>query len=377
MSEEQAPATSDSNASQQFRCPNCMAEMRFDAAAQQMTCDHCGHKLEIQRQEGQQTIVEYNLEQGLAAASQRGLGTEVRTTTCKECGATVSYPPTVTATACDFCGSSHVLSQDANRNLIRPESVVPFKIDNAEAAKRFSGWLKKLWFRPSDLKDRAKVTEIKGVYIPYWTFDAQVASSWTAEAGYYYYETEYVEEEDSDGNIVERERQVQKTRWEPAWGSRHDTFDDVLVCASKGLPERLADRIKTFNTTELKPYDPAFLAGWKAEEYAVDLNDAWKKAVVVMEHQQERRCAGDVPGDTHRFLNVTNHFSDETFKHVLLPLWISAYRYGDKVFRFLVNGQTGEVVGKAPWSVVKILLFSLGVAAVIAAIVVLVLVFRR
>ena len=166
-------------------------------------------------------------------------------------------------------------------------------------------------------------------------------------------------------------RQVQKVRWEPAWGSRTDHFDDVLVCASRGLPEDLARKLKTFDTVALRPYDPSFLAGWKAEEYAVDLNDGWKLAVAEMESTQEQRCRRDVPGDTQRFLNVVNRFYDETFKHVLLPIWISAYRYNDKVYRFLVNGQTGEVTGKAPVSVFKIILFILVIAAIIATIVIL------
>ena len=358
-----------------YRCPNCMAEMTFDPSAGKLGCEHCGHQVEISGQEGKQSIVEYNLEDGIAQASRHGLGAPVRTTRCQECGATVSFPENVTSTRCDFCDSGQVLEQEENRNLISPESVVPFKVDGKAAAGRFKAWIGGLWFRPSDLKARASVTEMNGVYVPYWTFDASVSSSWTAQAGYYYYETEEYTETDDKGETVTRTREVRHTRWEPAWGSRHDVFDDLLICASKGLPEDLACKLSTFDTTGLQPYSPAFLAGWKAEEYAVDLNEAWKRAVARMESTQEGRCAGDVPGDTHRFLSVTNRFSDETFKHVLLPVWISAFRYGDKVYRFLVNGQTGEVVGKAPWSVGKILLFSLAIAAAIAAIVVLVKVY--
>ncbi len=358
--------------SQSYRCPECAAEMRYDATAQKLSCDHCGAEKEIAHEEGSETIVEHDLASGLAASMERGLGTEVRSVHCQDCGAIVSFEPTVTATACDFCGSSHVLEQESNRNLIRPESVVPFVVDQAAASAGFSTWLKGLWFRPGDLKKRAKVTEIGGVYVPYWTFDAHVESSWTADAGYFYYEEEEYEDEDGDWHT----RTVQKTRWEPAWGSRADDFDDVLVCASKGLPEKLADKLSTFDTRKLKPYNAAFLTGWKAEEYAVELNDGWERGVKKMERKQIERCGRDVPGDTHRFLNVQNAFSKETFKHVLLPVWISAYRYKDKIYRFLVNGQTGEVVGKAPWSIAKITLFVLGLAAIITGIVLAVRYFR-
>ena len=356
---------------QEFRCPQCSGKATFDAATATVKCQYCGHTMAVEASAGAQNIVEYDLEHGLAQAAQRGYGATVRSTQCQECGATVSFSENVTSTECEFCGSSQVLEQEANRNVIRPESLVPFLVEKQAAAEKFSSWLKGLWFRPYDLKHKARVADMAGVYVPYWTFDANVASDWQAQAGYYYYETETYTETDSSGNTETKTRQVRRTRWESAWGNRADFFDDVLVCASKGLPVDLAEKLKTFDTKQLRPYEPGYLAGWRAEEYAVDLNAAWHQAVTRMEQAQERRCAGDVPGDTHRFLRVTNRFADETFKHVLLPIWISSYRYNDKVFRFLVNGQTGEVTGKAPLSVFKIVMFIAIIAAIIAGIVVL------
>jgi hypothetical protein len=343
--------------------------MTFDPETQSLKCGHCEATVAVAAQEGHRAIVEYDLDQGLARGAQRGLGAPVRTIKCQECAATVSFPENVTSTACEFCGSAQVLAQESNRNLIRPESVVPFKVDGGTAAASFKQWLGSLWFRPSDLQKRAKVATMAGVYIPYWTFDAAVGSSWTAQAGYYYYETEHYTDRDEKGNTVHKTRQVRKVRWEPAWGSRNDWYDDVLVCASKGLPEELAGKLGTFNTAGLQAYDPGYLAGWKAEEYAIDLNGGWQRAVGIIESSQYERCAGDIPGDTHRNLHVTNRFGNERFKHVLLPLWISAFRYNNKAYRFLVNGQTGEVVGKAPWSVIKIVLFILAILLVIGVII--------
>jgi hypothetical protein len=215
---------------------------------------------------------------------------------------------------------------------------------------------------------------MNGVYIPYWTFDADVASRWTAESGDHYYETETYSDTDASGNSVTRTRQVQRTRWYWTSGRRNDKYDDLLVCASKGLPRDMAEKLRTFDTAALRPWEPGFLSGWRAEEYAVELNQGWKEAVERMEASQRQRCAKDVPGDTHRFLSVDNQFSGERFKHVLLPLWIASYRYQQKVFRFLVNGQTGEVTGKAPLSWFKILLF---IAVLAAAIVGIILLVRR
>jgi DNA-directed RNA polymerase subunit RPC12/RpoP len=354
-----------SDVGQSFPCGNCGAKLNYDAGAQALKCPFCNHQQAVP-----EALVgpkgaprEIPLEEGLRMA-QRGLGAPVTEVQCNDCGATVSVSQGETTAKCAFCGSHQVLAREAAGTQIRPESLVPFKIDKAAANTLFAQWLSSLWFRPNDLSKMAKLQEMGGVYIPFWTFDAQVFSKWTADAGYYYYETEYYT--DSNGN--QQSRRVQKVRWEPAWGQRSDFYDDTLVCAGKGLPPDLVAKFQTFDTKQLVAYQPHFLAGWRAETYAVDLMPAWGTAQQSMAAGQEQKCSRDVPGDTQRNLSVQNQFSAVTFKHVLLPIWIAAYRYNDKPYRFLVNGQTGEVVGKAPWSFWKIFFFSLVCVAIIAAI---------
>jgi hypothetical protein len=351
-----------------FKCDGCGAEMKFDATLGKLKCDFCGAAKEVPAGEG--AVVEHDLFEGLAAAP-RGLGAAAtRTSKCQECGANVAFPDGTTATRCTFCGSSNVLEQSENARALRPESLLPFAVDKKRANQSFASWMGKLWFRPGDLKQLAKVQELAGVYVPFWTFDAHVDSRWNADAGYHYYVSEeYTATE--NGQTVTRTRQVQRTRWEPAWGQRADDYDDVLVCASRGLPKELAQKNVHFDTHQLVPYSPGFLAGWRAEEYAVELDEGFGQAQAIMEAEQRKRCSRDVPGDTQRNLQVANTFSAVTFKHVLLPVWIAAYRYQSKVYRFLVNGQTGEVVGKAPWSWIKITLFVLVLAALLTALVVL------
>lgn len=344
----------------EFRCEACGGRMVFDAARGCLACEFCGATRAIGEADTERTVVEYDLEQGLAAHA-RGYGVEVRTVRCEQCGAVVSYGRTDTARRCDFCGSPQVLEQADRRAPIRPESVIPFSVDRAAATAKFSAWLGTLWFRPSSLKKLARLSQAAGMYVPYWAFDAAVRSEWTAQAGYYYYVTEtYTTRE--GGRSVQRSRQVRRVRWEPAWGSRRDRYDDVLVCGSKGLPAALARNLEPFETSRLRPYDPSYLAGWQAEEYSIDLNAAWKNAVGIIEQSQRQRCAGDVPGDTHQHLHVVNRFSDEKFKHILLPIWIMAYQYRDRPYRLLVNGQTGEVTGEAPYSAIKIALLVIAIA---------------
>lgn len=352
-----------------FPCKSCGAKLAYDAASQGMACPFCGHKEAVAAAGARTTgmaIRKIPLEEGLQLA-QRGLGAQVSTIGCKDCGATVNVGQGERTTLCAFCGSAQVLAQSTNESAIRPESLLPFRIAKDDANRRFGAWIAALWFRPNDLKKIARVQEMGGVYVPFWTFDALVDSRWTAERGWHYYETETYTET-VNGREETRTRQVQRTRWESASGWRQDLFDDVLVCAGKALPHALVEKFSSFDTKALVPYKPEFLAGWHAEAYAVDLMPGFQLAQGKMSNVQQGRCAGDVGGDTHRGLSVTDAFSQVTFKHVLLPIWIAAYRYNQKVYRFLVNGQSGEIVGEAPLSFWKIFFLVAAILVVIGGI---------
>jgi DNA-directed RNA polymerase subunit RPC12/RpoP len=354
---------------QTYPCRQCGAQLTYDAATRGMVCGHCGLKeaVAITAAPGPGAaamIREIPLEQGMHLAM-RGPGIQVTTIQCNTCGATVNVGQGERTTKCAFCGSETVLQVQTNEAAIRPESLVPFAIAREAANKRFGDWLAGLWWRPNDLKKMAQVQEMGGVYVPYWTFNANVASQWTAQRGWYYYETEYYQTTEN-GQTVTRERQVQRTRWEPASGWRNDSYQNVLVCAGRGLPPQLADKVTAFDVRQLVPYQGNYLAGWRAEQYSLDLMPGWQQGMQKMIDGQHGKCGRDVGGDTHQGLSVNNTFSAITFKHVLLPIWIAVYRYHGKPFQFLVNGQTGEVVGVAPWSWVKITLASLLAAALIA-----------
>lgn len=353
-------------------CDTCGANMAWDAGAGALRCEACGATRAADVPPAA-AIVEHDLEAALRAPRPRG-SVGIKQVKCTECGAVVQFGPNVAATRCEFCDSPQVLAQELASDRFLPESLVPFKVGRDQAVAAFKRWLSGLWFRPSNLRAKASIAELHGVYVPYWTFDAHVESHWTADAGYYYWENEsYTTTE--NGRTVRKTRRVRKIRWQPASGRRFDRWDDHLVCASRGLPDDLARKIRSFDTrTALVPWAPEYLQGYSAESYAVELPDAWQRASQEIAREQERRCARDVPGDTHRNLRASHRMSQTTFKHVLLPLWIAAFRYDDQLFRFLVNGQTGEVAGKAPWSVTKIVLF---VATIVALSVAAYVIFGR
>jgi hypothetical protein len=349
-------------------CPNCAGILHWDAVAAQLKCESCGQLVAAAPPVLGARIVEYDLEAELRSPRPKGpVGAGAQQMRCKECGAVVEFPDHITAKKCEFCDSPAVLAETARADHYLPESLVPFAVDRARAQDSFRSWLGKLWFRPSNLKEKADISELHGVYVPYWTFDADVTSSWSADAGYYYYETEHYTVQEN-GRSVTKTREVRRTRWVPVSGRRQDRHDDHLVCASRGLPDELARPMANFQTGQLRPYAREFLQGYSAESYAIELPDAWVRAQHEIADEQERRCARDVPGDTQRGLRVSNRFAETSFKHVLLPVWIAAFRYQEQVFRFLVNGQTGNVSGKAPYSWVKIVAFVVMLVVIAAGI---------
>ena len=344
-----------------FPCRQCGAGMRWDPAAYALTCSYCSSRLEVPRGEG--TIVERPLED--AATAERGLGLETRGARCPNCGARVAWEGRETSKNCVYCGRATVLELESQRNAIRPESLIPLERGQSEVSTAFRAWRKRLWFRPSALQHVDHIAAT-GIYVPFWTFDSNVFTRWSAEAGHYYYVNVQVRVRTGNGYRMETRRQ-QRVRWVPAWGTRHDSYDDLLVNASEGLPEALVAELGGFDTTKLLPYRPEYLAGWAAEEYARDLDASWLNAQRRIEEIQRGRCSGDVPGDTQRNLQVQNAISDVRWKHVLLPIWSLQYRFRGKVYTVLVNGQTGKVVGQAPYSAVKIGALVLVIAALVLA----------
>jgi hypothetical protein len=189
-----------------------------------------------------------------------------------------------------------------------------------------------------------------------------VHADWTAESGYNYYETEYYT--DSDGK--QQSREVQRTRWEPSSGALDHFYDDELVPASKGVPAPLLRKIEPFpTTTDLKRYDPGFLSGWVAEQYQIDLVAAAQTARLMMDRETQQKCGQQVPGDTYRSLQVQSDYSGQTFKHILVPVWVLAYTYGAQSYQVVVNGYTGVIAGKHPLSWIKITLTVLAVLVLI------------
>lgn len=255
--------------------------------------------------------------------------------------------------------------------------MIPFGFDRAKAEGLFRKWLGKGWFRPSDLRSKSALTEIRGVYLPFWAFDADADSTWSADAGYYYEEQEAYTGKDEKGNSVTKYRTVRKTRWQPASGEHRAHYEDWLVPATHGLDPDFVNRIYPFQTEKARAYNSDYLAGFAAENPSLKAAEAQQTASGELTGQEEKACTNQVPGDTQRNLRVSTRLGRWSYDQIMLPIWISAYRYKDKLYRFLVNGQTGEVQGGAPTSWLKVAVAILIAAGLIGAAVALIVIFGK
>lgn len=346
-------------------CAQCGAQLRYAPGQTSLTCDHCGHVQTIAPEAPRsraRALQELDLARGLRDDLAASDMVEVRTTSCPNCGARVEISGETHATECPFCDTPVVLDTGTERH-IKPQALIPFALTEAEARGAMVKWMGSLWFAPGTLLEYArKGRALTGIYVPFWTFDAETSSRYTGERGEYYYETRIVNVR-VNGRMERREERVRKTRWYPASGRVSRDFDDLLVMASRSLPARLGNELTPWDLGALVAYAPEYLAGFRAEGYTVPLADGHREARERMADVIRSDVRRDIGGDEQRIHDVDTDWSDETFKHILLPVWMAAYKYNGKSYRFLVNGQTGEVQGERPWSVWKIALAVLLVAA--------------
>jgi len=340
-------------------CPECGGEMEWNAAKQVLACPYCGFIPNEQPTRGEGAsegaIREHDLERALAQIGDenRGYGVATVKVKCQSCQAISVFAPDRVAQRCDFCGSPAIVPYQETRDPITPQSLLPVRLSEPQVREIVNRWYASRWFAPNRLKSAALTDTLRGMYLPYWTFDAQAHADWTAESGNYYYQT--VTRTDSKGRHYQD--RVRKVRWYHTSGSIDHFFDDELVPGSAGVRPDLLRRIEPFPTKQLAPYDPAFIRGWTVERYQIDLRRASLLSVEQMERKMRDLCEQQVPGDTHRNLNVDCYFSRRTFKHILVPVWLVTYNFGGKGYQLAVNGYTGSIAGDRPVSWAKVLFY--------------------
>jgi len=350
----------DIAALEKHACAACGAQAEWNPSKQLLVCPFCGTSTPFTVDKESGALVENDLAKALRDLPDeaRGWLTEKRTVQCQSCKAVSVFDPERVGQNCQFCGSPSLVDYTEIKQPIRPQALLAFKFAESQVREQIRRWYASKWLAPGKLKSRALVDRVRGVYIPYWTFDAQAACPWEAEAGHYYYTTESYR--DNQGRS--QTRQVQHVRWEPASGRVDHFFDDEPVPGTQGVSHVLLRQIEPFATAELVPYDTAFLSGFIVEHYQVVLLQAAQASQDSMTEKLRQMCAAQIPGDTYRNLEIHPTFSAQTFKHILVPVWLLSYLYGTRTFQVVVNGYDGRMAGqypKSPWKIALLVLLAI------------------
>ncbi len=350
--------------SNQLDCKECGALLKYAPGTSHLKCEYCGCENEIKEAIEETIIEEIDFEKFLNENDSEVEKQEIVTVKCGNCGASTTLKPNITSDSCPFCASPIVITSGTANSIIKPKYLLPFKIDQKIAFEDFKNWIKSLWFAPNDLKNYVdNADKLNGMYIPYWTYDSKTISDYTGQRGDNYTTVEtYTTVE--DGKTVTRERTVTRIRWSYASGTVYNDFDDVLVLASNSLPESYTNALEPWDMENITAYNDKFLSGFRSESYQVDVKTGFEKSKMIMSDAIRNTICNDIGGDQQQITSVNTTYNDITFKHILLPIWLSAFRYQEKVYRFMINGRTGEVQGERPYSTIKIILTVLAVIAV-------------
>lgn len=356
------PSPASNPEPRRFPCAQCGASLAYAPGTDVLRCGHCGHENRIAGSAA--PIQEQDFRETLRALATSAPLRENIAIHCDSCGASYSFDPATHAGQCPFCGSPVVAKTEQHRQL-QVQALLPFKIGRDPARATFQRWLGSLWFAPGGLKDYARNdARLSGMYVPYWTYDADTATRYQGERGNDY-QVQEAYRAIENGQEVERVRIVTKTRWTPAAGAVSRFFDDVLVLASRSLPQAVTENLEPWDLVNLTLYREEYLSGFQSEMYQVGLEDGFERARERMAPVIRRDVELDIGGDHQRIHALDTRYGEIRFKHVLLPVWMSAFRFRDKTYRFVVNGRTGEVQGERPYSGWKIALAILLAALVI------------
>ncbi len=358
----------------QYPCPSCGADLVYEPRDGLLTCGHCGHKEEIPQVSAE--VVEREFDQYLKIRPEQleQLAANALEVQCQSCGAKSVFMPPEVAGRCEFCGVQIVAQPRVADPILAPGGLLPFCVPQDQASANLREWLSSRWFAPSELKRFAQPEAISGIYLPFWLYDTHTTTEYIGQRGDYYYETETYTERDAQGNEVTRTREVQHVKWTPASGTVTAWFDDVLVAATASLPTDHLTALEPWDMDAVRPYNPAFLAGFKAQRYQVDLEEGFERVKEVVAPVIERDVRYDIGGDTQQINQLSTEYSGIRFKHLLLPVYAGAYRFKGKVFQIVVNGRTGEIQGDRPYSFWKIALL---VVAILIVILILALLFGQ
>jgi len=341
-----------------YSCPNCGANTAYDVSAGGVTCEYCGYIAPVSADRVGRSAQDFEFTLETLSQARQGWGTERQVLHCESCGAELSIPTGALTTTCPFCASNQVNVITTPDQTLRPRFLIPFKIPPEKTTSLAKAWLGKGWYHPESLASNVLVRRFFGLYLPFWTFNAQVDAQWRAQVGYQKTERHY--------NAHQKRWETRtRTVWRWQDGRVRLNIEDLLVTGSgpKRLSHRILHQLYPFNMGDLVTYAPDFLAGWQAQAYETTLTQAWEIGKQTIRENTKAACYQQIPSSQVRNFSMSADFADESWRYILLPVYLAAYRYEGKVFQVMINGQTGAVAGSKPVAWWKVWL---AIAAILA-----------
>ena len=328
------------------KCPNCGGTMDFDPSTGMLKCPYCESEFEISALGGKPLN---GREADFSSAEFKencDWGTATRTIICKSCGGETLYDANTLSSVCPYCGSNQVM--ETQSNTIAPFGVCTFKVAKNTASEKFRKWLKKKIFCPSKAKKSCMPESFKGIYVPIWTFDTDTVSDFTARYGI---DRSYT---DSKGDTHTR------TDWYSVSGTHREFIDDHPIIATDRYDTAMFKSLLPFDTAHNLSYDPQYLAGFAAEKYSVGLNDGWERAKKSIAEVLKASISDEIKRKKHADkvdgIRMSTIYNEIKYKYLLAPVWISSFKYKNKIYNFMVNGETGKVAGKSPVSPLRVVI---------------------
>jgi DNA-directed RNA polymerase subunit M/transcription elongation factor TFIIS len=344
-----------------YPCSACGAVLLYSPVKESLFCSYCSNeeKIPTKRDIHTYSVAEFDR---VSAPNNR----EKRELNCPKCGAGYEMEPPQVSTICPYCSTPAI---GEFLNPIKPEAIVPFKIEQKKAHDIFAKWIGSLWFAPNELKKlvdtRKKLT---GFYLPYWLFDADTRSYYSGERGDAYYVT--VERRRIiDGREVIVQEQERRIRWTPVNGRVSRDFVDISVTASETIPISLLSTFKARDSRLLLSFDDRFISGFDTREYTINPKISYQEAIEVMKREIRRDVIYDIGGDEQRVYSIDTEYSNEGYRHALFPIWSAHFKYKGKTYYYAVDGLSGEIAGERPYSFWKIFLLIVAIGLIIALIV--------